>query len=73
MDQTNIDVDSNPGPAWWVKDPALLWLWHRPAAVAPIRPLAWEAPYAAGVALKTNKQTNKQNQKIEKPECKTNG
>ena len=22
-------------------DPVLLWLWHRPAAVAPIRPLAW--------------------------------
>ena len=24
------------GLAQWVKDPALLWLWHRPAAVAPI-------------------------------------
>ena len=23
-------------------DPMLLWLWHRPAAVAPIGPLAWE-------------------------------
>ena len=23
-------------------DPALLWLWFRPAAVAPIRSLAWE-------------------------------
>ena len=23
-------------------DPALLWLWHRPAAAAPTRPLAWE-------------------------------
>ena len=33
-------------------DPALLWLWWRPAAAAPIRPLAWEPPYAAGVALK---------------------
>ena len=37
-------------------DPALLWLWHRLAAVALIRPLAWEPPYAASVALK-NKQT----------------
>ena len=27
-------------------------LWHRPAAVAPIRPLAWECPYALGAALK---------------------
>ena len=33
-------------------DLALLWLWCRPAAVAPIRPLAREPPYAAGEALK---------------------
>ena len=33
-------------------DPALLWLWCRPAAVALIQPLAWEPPYAAGAALK---------------------
>ena len=33
-------------------DPTLLWLWCRPAATAPIRPLAWEPPYALGVALK---------------------
>ena len=39
----------------------MLWLWHRPAAIALIRPLAWEPPYAIGVALKRpNKQTNKQ-------------
>ena len=25
-------------------DPALLWLWHRPAATAPTGSLAWEAP-----------------------------
>ena len=24
-------------------DPTLLWLWRRPEATAPIRPLAWEA------------------------------
>ena len=29
-----------------------LWLWHRPAATAPIGPLAWEPPYAVGVSLK---------------------
>ena len=34
-------------------DPVLLWLW--PTAVAPIRPLAWESPYAVGVALKKKK------------------
>ena len=42
-------------------DPALLWLWHRPAAVALIRPLAWETPYAAGVALKRKKKSKKNN------------
>ena len=41
-------------------DPALLWLWCRPAAIAPITPLVWEPPYATDAALKnTNKQTNK--------------
>ena len=30
----------------------LLWLWCRPPATAPIQPLAWELPYALGVALK---------------------
>ena len=33
-------------------DSTLLWLWHRPVAAAPIHPLAWELPYAAGVAPK---------------------
>jgi len=50
-----------PGLAQWVKDPALLWLWCRPVATAPIRPLAWEPPCAAGAALekaKTHTHTN---------------
>ena len=33
-------------------EPTLLWLWCRLAAAARIRPLAWELPYATGVALK---------------------
>ena len=33
-------------------DPVLLCLWHRPVAIAAIRPLAWEPPYAVDVALK---------------------
>ena len=58
-----------PGLAQWVKDPmscgvghrpgldlALLWLWYRPAAVAAIRPLAWEPPCAPGVAHKRQKK-----------------
>ena len=69
-------VGSVPALAQWVKDPALpvscgvghrcssdpvlLWLWHRPAATAPIGPLAWEPPYAQGVALeKTHTHTQR--------------
>ena len=37
-------------------DTVLLWLWWRPAAAAPIRPLAWELPYASGAALKRQKE-----------------
>ena len=37
---------------------ALLWLWRRPVAPAPIRPLAWEPPYAAGAALERQKDKN---------------
>ena len=33
-------------------DPELLWLWCRLAAAALIGHLAWEPPYAAGVAHK---------------------
>ena len=36
-------------------DPVWLWLWHRPAVVALIQLLAWELPYALGVALKNKK------------------
>jgi len=66
---------SVPGLAQWVKgsgvamscgvgrrrglDPALLWLWCRPAATAPVRPLAWEPPYAAGAALEKAKRQKK--------------
>ena len=37
-------------------DPALLWLWRRLAATAPIRPLAWEPPYAMGAAQEMAKR-----------------
>ena len=62
------DSGSIPGLAQWVgdlalpravvvgrrygSDPVMLWLWCRPAARAPIQPLAWELPYAMCVALK---------------------
>ena len=38
------DIGHRHGP-----DLALLWLWHRPEAVAPIRLLAWEPLYAMSV------------------------
>ena len=62
---------SLPGLAQWVKDPAsvscgvgrrrssdpaLLWLWCRPAATALIGPLAWEPPYVAGAAQEMAKK-----------------
>ena len=47
------DVGSIPGLTQWVKYPVLLWLWCRPAATAPMRPLAWKLPYALGAALKS--------------------
>ena len=66
---------SSPGLAQWVKgsgvavscgvgcrrdsDLGLLWLWYRLAVVAPIRPLAWEPTYAAGMALKRQKTKKK--------------
>ena len=76
---------SIPGLAQWVKDPALpqaavnvrcgsdlafLWLWYRPAATAPIQPLAWKSPYAAGaaqeIATTTTTTTTKKRQKTKK-------
>ena len=37
-------------------DLVLLWLWHRQAVTALIGTLAWEPPYAMGVALKKKKK-----------------
>ena len=49
---------SLPGLSQWVKDPVSLWLWYRPAAAAPVQPLAWELPYTVGAALKKKKKKN---------------
>ena len=40
-------------------DPELLWLWHRLAATAPIRPLARKPPYAEGAAQEMAKRQKK--------------
>ena len=40
-------------------NPELLWLWRRPTAMATIRPLAWEPPYAMGEAQEMGKKKRK--------------
>jgi len=47
-------------------DPALLWLWRRPVAAAPIQPLAWEPPYAVGAAQEIAKKKKKKRKKRKK-------
>ena len=49
-------------------DSALLWLWWRLAATAPVGPLAWEPPYAAGAALgeKKGKKKKREREKLKK-------
>ena len=42
-------------------DLVLLWLWRRPAATAPSRPLAWESPY--GPQKTKDKKKKKRNER----------
>ena len=42
-------------------------LWHRPVAVLPIRPLAWELPYATGAAIKNKLKLKLKNKEIGVP------
>ena len=46
----------------------LVWLWlcRRPAATAPIGPLAWESPHAPGAALEKTKKTQKNKKPVSK-------
>ena len=49
------DTGSIPGLTQWVKIWPYSELWHRLATTAPIHSLAWDPPYAAGIALKRPK------------------
>ena len=57
----NCGVGSRRG-----SDLVLLWLWHRLMVTAPIEPLAWESPYAVGVALERPKYKKKKKKKKKK-------
>ena len=46
----------------------MLWLWCRPAAIAPMGPLAWEHPYAVGADLKRKKERKKEREREGKKE-----
>ena len=48
----------------------LQWLWRKPAATGLIQPLAWEPPYATGVALKRQKPKKKKKTKKKKKKKK---
>ena len=50
---------------------ALLWLWRRPVAMAPIRLQAWEPPYAMGATLQNikEKQTNRKTKVVPEFSC----
>ena len=45
-------------------------LWYRAAAVAPIKPLAWELPYAAPAAPQKAKKKKKKKKKKRKKKKK---
>ena len=50
-------------------DPMLLWLWRRLVATAlirPLRPLAWEPPYATGADLEKAKRQKKKKKRKKK-------
>ena len=66
--RSGVAVSCDVGPRC-SSDPALLWVKRRPTATAPIRPLAWEPPYATGAALKRQKKKTKTKTNKQKTGC----
>ena len=54
-------------------DLVLLWLWCRLAAAAVIPLLAWEIPYAAGVALKRKIEKERKKRELDMDDCPKEG
>ena len=58
--ESGITVSYGVGYRCGLDPTLLLWLWSRPAAVAPIGPVVWDLPYATVVALKRKKKKKKE-------------
>ena len=67
LTRNHEDAGSIPGLAQGLRVRHCCELWCRPAATAPIRPLAWDSPYATGAALKRQK-TKKEKEKKKRKE-----
>ena len=57
-------VGSIPALVQCVKVLALLWLWCRPVATAPIGPLSWELPYATGNGPRKDKKRKRKKKNL---------
>ena len=85
MNPTGIYEDAGliPDLTQWLKDLAFLWpvvqvryssdpkrLRCKPAPTVPIQPLAWEFPYAVGVAIKNRKERKEKHLEVRNTDLK---
>ena len=55
-----------PSPVQWVKDLALLQLWHRSQLQFGFDPGAWELPYTTGASKKKKKEEEEEEEERKK-------
>ena len=65
--RNHVVAGSIPGLASGLRIQSCRGLWSRPAATAPIKPLAWESPYATRAALEKAKRQKKKKKKKNVP------